>query len=249
MLMFFPIASVNALSAAYVQSDFFGKLIMMALFALSALCWTVLIYKIRQAHLVKDSATSFHKLIEKNQDQLLQLEVPPTSSRTPQPFKQIHFVLKEKTLETLNKKLFFLKQNQKSTEELYLTTSDIDILEQHVFTTISSQCKILEKHLFILSTITTLAPFLGLLGTVWGILVTFAELQAGGSAGSNTVILGGISTALATTVLGLIIAIPALISYNYLKNNLKSFSSDMEDFLFSLLSILELQYRKVDVNE
>jgi biopolymer transport protein TolQ len=107
---------------------------------------------------------------------------------------------------------------------------------------------VLEKDLFILSTSVTLAPFLGLLGTVWGILVTFSELQAGSSAGSNTAIIGGLSTALSTTVLGLVIAIPALIAYNYLKNNLRMFTSDMEDFLHNLISTLELQYRKVDIS-
>ena len=57
-------------------------------------------------------------------------------------------------------------------------------------------------------------------------------------------VLGGISTALVTTVLGLIIAIPALVSYNYLKSTIGNYASDMEDFLYSLLSAIELQYRE-----
>ncbi|MES2198926.1 MAG: MotA/TolQ/ExbB proton channel family protein [Chlamydiota bacterium] len=246
----FPLASLQAFTGAYSQSDFFGKLIMGGLFILSLLCWIVLVYKIWQARKVKISSLHLQKLLKKNKNRLLNLEPSevnlPLPKHIPQPFAQIYFELKEKTVETLNKKLFFLKQLNEE-EDVYLTSDDINLLEQHVTTTISIQGKILEKHLFILSTIVTLAPFLGLLGTVWGILVTFAELHAGGSAGSNSIILGGLSTALATTVLGLIIAIPALISYNYLKNNLKSFSSDMEDFLYTLLSTLELQYRKADL--
>ena len=252
MSIHLPIASIQAFTGAYSQSDFFGKIIMGALFILSITCWIVLCYKIWQSQKIKASSLSFLNLIEKNKDRLLSLEVSDITYKTtrqiPQPFPQIYFILKEKTLETLNKKIYFLKQHGRENEEVYLTTNDIDILEQHVSTTISSQYKILEKHLFILSTIVTLAPFLGLLGTVWGILVTFAELNSGHAAGSNAAILGGISTALATTVLGLVIAIPALIAYNYLKNNLKEFSSDMEDFLYNLLSTLELQYRKADLN-
>lgn len=247
-----PIASLQAFTGAYSQSDFFGKVIMGALFILSITCWIVLCYKIWQAKKVKASSLIFLRLIENNKDRLLSLEVSDMTYKTPkqipQPFAEIYFILKEKTLETLNKKIYFLKQHGRENEEVYLTTSDIDILEQHVSTIISTQYKILERHLFILSTIVTLAPFLGLLGTVWGILVTFAELHSGSSAGSNSVILGGISTALATTVLGLVIAIPALIAYNYLKTNLKEFSSDMEDFLSNLLSTLELQYRKADLD-
>jgi biopolymer transport protein TolQ len=60
------------------------------------------------------------------------------------------------------------------------------------------------------------------------------------------VIIGGLSTALATTVLGLVIAIPALIAYNYLKHRINNYSSEMQDFLYELLSYLELQYRRVD---
>ena len=249
MHAFFPLASVHAFTNAYSHSDFFGKVIMGALFSLSIICWIVLIYKIWQARRVRSSSFLFHKLVEKNKNRLLSLELSDIPEKVPrlipQPFMQIYFILKEKTIETLNKKKFFLQQNGLEQEAVYLTTSDIEILEQHAEATISVQYKALEKHLFILSTIVTLAPFLGLLGTVWGILATFAEL--GSAAGSNTVILGGLSTALATTVLGLIIAIPALISYNYLKNNLKNFSSDMEDFLYTLLSTLELQYRKADI--
>ncbi len=246
----FPLASLQAFSGAYSQSDFFGKVIMGGLFILSLLCWIVLIYKVWQARKVKLSSLHLQKLLKKNKNRLLNLEPSevtlPLPKYIPQPFAEIYFDLKEKTVETLDKKIFFLKQLN-GEENVYLTPDDINLLEQHVTTTISIQGKILEKHLFILSTIVTLAPFLGLLGTVWGILVTFAELHAGGSAGSNSIILGGLSTALATTVLGLIIAIPALIAYNYLRNNLKSFSSDMEDFLYTLLSTLELQYRKADL--
>lgn len=251
MSISYPIASIQAFTGAYSQSDFFGKVIMGALFTLSILCWIVLSYKIWQAQKVKTSSLAFYKLIEKNKDHLLNLDfstIPiQIPKHVPQPFIQIYFILKEKTVEILNKKIYFLKQRGLEKEDVYLTTDDMDILEQNAFTAISTQYKILEKHLFILSTIVTLAPFLGLLGTVWGILVTFAELHSGSSAGSNAAILGGLSTALATTVLGLVIAIPALIAYNYLKNNLKAFSSDMEDFLYDLLSTLELQYRKADL--
>jgi biopolymer transport protein TolQ len=82
---------------------------------------------------------------------------------------------------------------------------------------------------------------------VWGILITFGELQAGHSVSSNSIILGGLSTALTTTVLGLLIAIPALIAYNYLKNLSHHFTTEMRDFSHFLLSTVELQYRKVDI--
>jgi len=192
---------------------------------------------------------AFKIAVNKNKEQLLQLNAEhlprPKNKEIPHPFGEVFYSLKQKTLETLNKNNYFAKQMQ-AESGVYLTKTDLELLESHALTTISTEQKKLEKNLFILSTIVTLAPFLGLLGTVWGILITFTELQAGASASSNSAIIGGLSTALATTVLGLVIAIPALIAYNYLRNAAKTLSSDMEDFLYELLSSLELQYRKVE---
>ena len=210
----------------------------------------VLVYKIWMIRKIKNLSFAVQTIVEKNKDRMLSLEKEHLTSSenrpdVPNPFSEIFLILKERTLEVLNKNIFFAKQAGKE-NPVYLSIEDIDLIESSALTAVSTQTKFLEKNLFILSTIVTLAPFLGLLGTVWGILITFGQLHQGGSASSNSLILGGLSTALATTVLGLVIAIPALVSYNYLKNNAKKTSSDMEDFLYKLLSTIELQYRKND---
>jgi biopolymer transport protein TolQ len=246
--MHLSLASLQIFSSAYSQSDFFGKLIFLSLFLLSALCWIILIQRTWLTRKVRTLSLSFRDAFEKNKEHLLSLgkeHLPQPSKREiPNPFAEIFFTLKDKTLEILHKNHYFAKRAGKEAVN-YLSLSDLELIESHTLTTLSMQSKQLDKHLFILSTIVTLAPFLGLLGTVWGILITFSELHRG-AASSNSLILGGLSTALATTVLGLVIAIPALISYNYLKTSTRKLSSDMEDFLYQLLSLLELQYRKSD---
>jgi biopolymer transport protein TolQ len=240
---------MNAFVIAYTQSDFFGKLIIMALIALSMICWIVLIHKTWTIRQVNRLSIAFQKAVEQSKEPLLTLDLNQLPrSRTnavPHPFASIFNNVKEKTIEVLNKNHYFISQTQ-GKAPVYLTPSDLELLESNVTATISVQNKTLEKNLFILSTIVTLAPFMGLLGTVWGILMTFSGLQDGGAISSNTSILGGLSTALATTVMGLIIAIPALIAYNYLKNSVRNYASDMDDFLTLLLSNIELQYRKVE---
>lgn len=231
------IAVNRSLLSAYFEADFFGKCIFFGLFSLSIICWVVLIYKTLQTKRTQKNSYAFKHVLEKKQDQLLNVSVETLPVN---PFAQIYLSLKQKILEVLKKNQFFAEEK----DAIYLTRGDLDLIESHVLTTISFQTKQLEKHLFILSTIVTLAPFLGLLGTVWGILITFSELQGGASATSNAAIIGGISTALVTTVLGLLIAIPALIAYNYLRNACKYLASDMEDFLYRMLSTIELQYRK-----
>lgn len=245
-----PFFCANILFTAFSQSDFFGKIVFLSLFALSAICWVVLVHKFWMTKRVKEVSLDFHKMVEKRKDQLLELDLvhlpKPRQSELPHPYAAIFSSLKQKTAEVLQKNHYFLSQKGQG-QAPYLTTADLELIESHVLTVVSAEQKRLEKNLFVLATGVTLAPFLGLLGTVWGILLTFAELTQGSSMSSNQVILGGLSTALATTVLGLLIAIPALISYNYLKNSLRFYASDMEDFLYSLLSTVELQYRKMDL--
>lgn len=222
---------------AYAQSDFFGKLIFFALFLLSCASWVFLIQKFLFLKKLRLSASRFKKLATLHKEELLNL-----NSKSPNSFSVLFNALKERTLALLDKNHYFAEKNQN-----FLSKADIDFLESHLHTTIAKQKGKIEKNLFILSTTVALAPFLGLLGTVWGILISFGELQAGHSVTSNTVILGGLSTALTTTVLGLLIAIPALISNNYFKSLSKNFTIEMIDFGDFLLSMIELQYRKVDI--
>ncbi|HEX2578992.1 MAG TPA: MotA/TolQ/ExbB proton channel family protein [Rhabdochlamydiaceae bacterium] len=244
------LGSLNAFVIAYTQSDFFGKLIILGLIALSMLCWLILLYKTWIMRQVCQLSSSFQKAVTESKTPVLTLDLaqlPQARTKTtPHPFANIYNSVKQKTIEVLNKNHYFISQTVGTKAPVYLSPSDLELLESHVTATISAQNKSLEKNLYLLSTIVTLAPFMGLLGTVWGILMTFSGLQDGGAISSNHSILGGLSTALATTVMGLIIAIPALISYNYLKNALRNYASDMDDFLTLLLSNIELQYRKVE---
>ncbi len=254
MSVCFPLAHVGAFISAYTQSDLLGKLIIFGLISLSILCWVVLIQKIWTARQVEAVSQAFYKACVLNKDRLLHLELAelpkPKNKGVPHPFAEIFFRLKTKTVEILNKNLHFSSQQSGiGAAQVYLSSADLETVESCLLTTLSCQVKKLEKNLFILSTIVTLAPFLGLLGTVWGILITFSELSNGGSSGSNMAVLGGLSTALVTTVLGLIIAIPALISYNYLKNAIRNYGTSMEEFIYQLLSHVELQYRKADVSD
>lgn len=232
------LATSHALFSAYFEADFFGKCIFMGLFTLSILCWIVLVHKILQVRKTKRLCYAFEKAIQKSKEQLLNLAVDQKGPS--HPFSQVFQAVKQKTVEILNKNHFFAEDK----EHVYLTRTDVELIETHVLTTISGELKQIEKNLFLLPMIVTLAPFMGLLGTVWGILVAFSGMQAGVSATSNTEILGGLSTALVTTVIGLLIAIPALISSSWLRNACRVLSSDTEDFLYKLLTAIELQYRK-----
>ncbi len=229
---------METFSQAYVQADFFGKLIFFALFLLSCGCSVFAIQKFLLLKRVKLSAKHFQKIAEMRKEEILNVNAKSKTS-----FPILYNVLKEKTLAILDKNHFFSGENQN-----YLSNADVEFLDSHLHAAITKEREKIERNLFILPMTTTLAPFLGLLGTVWGILITFGEMQAGHSITSNSAVLGGLSTALTTTVLGLLVAIPTLVAYSYLKSASRRFTIEMVDFSHFLLSTVELQYRKVDVH-
>lgn len=233
--------AANPFFDAYLESDALGRMIFIALIALSVVSWILIAYKVWITYLARKHSAQFYKLYEAQRMNPLGVELDPANKGSkPNPFYDLYFVLKKYSLEILSKNRRFGAQSG------YMSPTDIDFVQAHLVTMVANQAKFLEKNLFILSTIVSLAPFLGLLGTVWGILATFSQLQTHGGGGTGMV-LGGISLALATTVLGLIDAIPALIGYNYLKNNIRDFQTDMEGFSNEILAAVEIFYRKVDV--
>lgn len=234
----------NPFIDAYVNSDLLGKAIFLALILLSVCTWIVLIYKVRATNEARRLAEAFQKDFEEHRHTPLNLD---HTDRQPHPFLSLYLALKEQTVHLLNKNRRFAQGQKKGNEAAAcLSQSDIDLVGSHLMTTISTQVKSLENHLYLLSTIASLGPYLGLLGTVWGILMTFSQLQTQAGGGTHQAILGGLSLALATTVLGLVDAIPALVGYNYLKNVIRNFEVEMESFSNEILVSVELQYRQVE---
>jgi len=89
-----------------------------------------------------------------------------------------------------------------------------------------------------LATAGNTAPFIGLFGTVWGIMGTFHEIGLSGSA-SLAVVAPGISEALIATAAGLAVAIPAVIAYNYFTDRIRALDSEWQSYSADLLNIME----------
>jgi len=87
----------------------------------------------------------------------------------------------------------------------------------------------LEKHLSVLSTVAMVSPLVGLLGTVTGMIVSFNVMAQSAGGAKPDELAGGISQALITTATGLIIAIPTLITYNWLRATVDNFVLEMEE--------------------
>lgn len=99
----------------------------------------------------------------------------------------------------------------------------------------------LGRSLPFLATTGSATPFIGLFGTVWGIMTSFHDIGLRGSA-SLAVVAPGISEALVATAAGLAVAIPAVIFYNFYSNKLGEFESDIEYFSTDFLNLIERDF-------
>ena len=89
-----------------------------------------------------------------------------------------------------------------------------------------------------LATAGSTAPFIGLFGTVWGIMTSFQGIANKGSA-NLAVVAPGIAEALIATAIGLGVAIPAVIAYNYFSQKIRVIDSDLQNFSSDILNIVE----------
>ena len=119
--------------------------------------------------------------------------------------------------------------------------NSIDNIERALNRARDSETTKLESALGFLATTGSASPFIGLFGTVWGIMDTFKGIGARGSA-TLAVVAPGISEALIATAAGLAAAIPAVIFYNYYINRVKAMSQDMDNFSSEMLNIIERYY-------
>ena len=99
----------------------------------------------------------------------------------------------------------------------------------------------LERRLPLLATTASVAPFIGLFGTVVGIMMAFQGIGQTGSTNLG-VVAPGIADALVATAAGLVAAIPAVVAYNHLSNRVKLYASEMDDFAMEFLNIAERNF-------
>lgn len=99
----------------------------------------------------------------------------------------------------------------------------------------------LDRRVTFLATTASVTPFVGLFGTVWGIMTAFGDIGRMGSA-SLVVVAPGISEALITTAMGLLAAIPAAVFYNFYNSRIKVLSSMVDDFALEFLNIVERNF-------
>jgi biopolymer transport protein TolQ len=122
-----------------------------------------------------------------------------------------------------------------------LTPDGLESINRALARASNQEISRLESMMNFLATAGSVTPFIGLFGTVWGIMDAFLNIEVERSASLVTVA-PGIAEALIATALGLFAAIPAVIAYNYFLNRIKNVITEIEDFSLEFLSIAERLY-------
>ena len=121
------------------------------------------------------------------------------------------------------------------------TLKSLDAVDRALLRASAVEINRLERRVTFLATTASITPFIGLFGTVWGIMTSFQGIAAQGSS-SLGVVAPGIAEALIATAAGLFAAIPAVYFYNHLASRVKRFAAEMEDFSLEFLNIAERNF-------
>lgn len=113
-------------------------------------------------------------------------------------------------------------------------------VEEVMISRLIQERALLERHLIILGTLGNNAPFIGLFGTVLGIIKAFNDLAVTGSSGAS-VVMAGVSSALIATAFGILVAIPAVIANNFFRSRLRQILSNSESLSRVLLAYLKAE--------
>ncbi len=198
----------NSLWQLIKQSDIVTQIVLLILVGMSIVCWAIFFYKIILLRIKKQQMKKV--LVDMMQVNTIDrlLTITSTYSQTlPGYF--------------LSKNLLFLKALLESESGKHrLNSRECEFMQHHIVQTIDEMVISEESYLAVLSTTAAAAPLLGLFGTVWGLVHAFvriSELQAA----DITVVAPGIAEALITTLMGLMVAIPALVMYSYLSSQMR----------------------------
>jgi biopolymer transport protein TolQ len=138
-----------------------------------------------------------------------------------------------------------LKKGGAGGRKEFVTLKSTEHIKRVLENSVAREAIKLESGLILLAVAVSGAPFLGLLGTVWGVMTTFADVGQVGSADLK-VMAPGVAAALITTVAGLLVAIPSMFFYNFLVHTMRVLTVELDNFAQELMSRIETEFQRDD---
>ena len=206
-----------SLWSLFLRADFVVKSVILMLIGCSVYSWSIIIEKFRLFRKINLESEEFEEKFWKSKSAETFYNSLPTNLENPMA------LLFKDSMQTLLK-----AKNKSNLNERMSSMLEVNIEKQMVT---------LEKGFTFLATVGSTAPFIGLFGTVWGIMNSFQSIAISRNT-SLAIVAPGIAEALFATALGLLAAIPAVVAYNKFNNDSKKYIQKLENFSKRFLSII-----------
>lgn len=225
---------------AFENSTLPGRLILLSLFLASIFSWSVMVTKFRLIQHAKRRREAFLADFRSDRHPLriyterLRFEGAPVFAVYKAGCRELTFQLlgSAEVDETFRARLDIAQK---------ISPAQMRVVTTAMERAVGETALKVESQMILLATAVSGAPFLGLLGTVWGVMETFGDVAAAGSA-NLAAMAPGVSAALITTVTGLLVAIPAMFGYNYLVTTIRAMIVGLDNFAAELASEFEHKY-------
>lgn len=211
------------------NTSFFGLIILIVLLFMSVFSWVIIAYKWRHFNQVEHDNTKFIQQFRRARQ--LNESLGQAKNSQSAPVSQIFLTGYNELLDIKERKGKGVPDPNRSVR---FTDEEYEIVEMAMEKTLTEQVSFIEKKVIFLASTANSAPFIGLLGTVVGIMDAFWAIGERGSA-SLAVVAPGIAEALLATIVGLAAAIPAVIAFNWANNRIKQINDTSFNFILEFI--------------
>ncbi len=210
------------------------KLVLLLLLSFSVVSWAIILFKFFQVHRANSESERFMDFFWKSK------RFDAIASQVDRFANSPLTVLFNEGYSELKKVVEPVSSSDGSTPGSALSTDlgGIENVSRALRRATNSEITRLEKYLTFLATTGSTSPFIGLFGTVWGIMTAFEGIGKTGSA-SLAVVAPGIAEALIATAIGLVAAIPAVMAYNHFQHKIRVLINGMDSFSTEFLNIVQ----------
>jgi biopolymer transport protein ExbB/TolQ len=243
--------AANAAVYAIENATTEGKVTVCVLLLLSLFSWTIIITKFRQLLIARQAAKKFFAAYNTTRDPLdikkrdEAFEGAPAWELYDRGADELQYHLKNNPVQV--RPAVIQSTGDGNTDHLARTVttkvspSSFEAVKVVLEEAAAGQAMSLEKGMIVLSTAVAGGPFIGLLGTVWGVMSTFAGIAEKNQA-SLTAMAPGVAAALVATVTGLLVAIPAMFAYNFMVTTIRHVTQELDGFATRYANQLEHTY-------
>ncbi len=214
-----------------LESGLVVKFVLLLLVLSSVLSWTIIWQKYKELKIVTEANNKFNDFFKKSHS------ITEINREANENHDSTMSLMFRRGFDELNKVSEKISGTGKGSLAQYFSEHGIQSLERALKAGYNTANEKMDLRVSLLATIGAITPFIGLFGTVWGIIDAFSGLSQGG--GSIEAVAPGIAEALVATAVGLAAAIPAVVFFNLFNNQITRINSQMESFSQDFLNLIE----------